>query len=759
MAHLDEVGKKKRAQKAQKVQDERLQKVVESNALAGELVASVIEQEADKTRQSIQKVEVTNQPKIEVEHVQDFTPVLNYLFSVKKAVEAIPKTEIPNFPKEFSVNNLNDYTDKIDEVIKAVKSLDVKPKIDVEQPKIDVKVDTKSIAKEVSTIHSKFDELVEAISKIESKEADFSDVVSAVQGVQKSVNSLEFPIPNYVLPFKDSAGKASQVALDSEGKVPVSFTGGTSGTQYDDGDSTPATPTGTLPVFDNAGTITAVSDSNPLPVDATVNASVDLGDQDIGNASADTQRVVIASDQPVIPISDNSGSITVDASSLDIRALTNSDVVTAELSPTDNAVLDAIETTLNSIESGQLADGHNVTVDNASIAVTDNGGSLTVDNAGLTELAGAINSSQLDVNIAASDVSIGGGTEYDDGDADATPTGSVAMGTDGSNVFALLTDTSGHLQIDVLSSALPSGASTAANQTTGNNYLNSIDGLLGTIDGDTSAIRTDIGDIANTVDGTELQVDIVTMPEVAINDGGNAITVDGTVTANLGATDNAVLDNIDSTLSAIDDGSFVVASVTSDVSIDDGGNSITVDASDLDIRALTNSDVVTAELSATDNAVLDSIVSELQDVESDVEAVNTTLGGTLTVDATGQGDVPITLDGEEVTVNLGSTDNAVLDDISANTLVRGDTSTVTSVNDSATSVQLLAANSARVEATITNDSDEDLYVKLGTTASTTSYTVKLGQDESYITDKYTGRIDGIWASNSTGAARITEVDN
>jgi hypothetical protein len=35
------------------------------------------------------------------------------------------------------------------------------------------------------------------------------------------------------------------------------------------------------------------------------------------------------------------------------------------------------------------------------------------------------------------------------------------------------------------------------------------------------------------------------------------------------------------------------------------------------------------------------------------------------VDATGQGDVPITLDGEEITANLGATDNAVLDAIQA----------------------------------------------------------------------------------------------
>lgn len=42
------------------------------------------------------------------------------------------------------------------------------------------------------------------------------------------------------------------------------------GTQYTDAASTPTHPTGSIPVFDNAGTITAVSASNPLPVSATI---------------------------------------------------------------------------------------------------------------------------------------------------------------------------------------------------------------------------------------------------------------------------------------------------------------------------------------------------------------------------------------------------------------------------------------------------------------------------------------------------------
>lgn len=59
-----------------------------------------------------------------------------------------------------------------------------------------------------------------------------------------------------------------------------------------------------------------------------------------------------------------------------------------------------------------------------------------------------------------------------------TAKGFSAVGTDGTNARILKTDTSGELQIDVLSSALPSGAATSALQTTGNTSLSSIDGKV-----------------------------------------------------------------------------------------------------------------------------------------------------------------------------------------------------------------------------------------------------------------------------------------
>jgi len=85
------------------------------------------------------------------------------------------------------------------------------------------------------------------------------------------------------------------------------------------------------------------------------------------------------------------------------------------------------------------------------------------------------------------------------------------------------------------------------------------------------------------------------------------------------------------------------------------------------------------------------------------------------------------------------------------------TATLSNVAASATSVTLLAANAGRKGATIQNDSSAILYVKFGTTASTTSYTIQMAANSYYeVPFAYTGRMDGIWAS-ATGNARITEL--
>ena len=91
----------------------------------------------------------------------------------------------------------------------------------------------------------------------------------------------------------------------------------------------------------------------------------------------------------------------------------------------------------------------------------------------------------------------------------------------------------------------------------------------------------------------------------------------------------------------------------------------------------------------------------------------------------------------------------------------GLTPTLANVAASASSVALFASNPQAVGRIIVNDSAAVLYVKYGTAASATSYSVRLDAGAQYEFPQYQGRIhtgavEGIWAS-ATGAARTTEM--
>jgi hypothetical protein len=83
--------------------------------------------------------------------------------------------------------------------------------------------------------------------------------------------------------------------------------------------------------------------------------------------------------------------------------------------------------------------------------------------------------------------------------------------------------------------------------------------------------------------------------------------------------------------------------------------------------------------------------------------------------------------------------------------------TLANVASSATSVTVFSGNGAARGRSVWNDSTQVLYLKYGTTASATSYTVQLAAGAYYEFPQpiYAGRVDGIWAS-ANGNARTTE---
>lgn len=83
------------------------------------------------------------------------------------------------------------------------------------------------------------------------------------------------------------------------------------------------------------------------------------------------------------------------------------------------------------------------------------------------------------------------------------------------------------------------------------------------------------------------------------------------------------------------------------------------------------------------------------------------------------------------------------------------TGTITTQADQASNATLLSSDATRKSWEIWNDSNQILYLKAGATATSTDWTWKLAPDASIFCDFYYGRVDGIWAADGTGQARIT----
>lgn len=116
---------------------------------------------------------------------------------------------------------------------------------------------------------------------------------------------------------------------------------------------------------------------------------------------------------------------------------------------------------------------------------------------------------------------------------------------------------------------------------------------------------------------------------------------------------------------------------------------------------------------------------------------------------------------QRIKVNDGTADSTnalVVDsDGAAKTLPkRTATATKANVSGATTTTALIASNSARIGASIFNDSTSALYVNLGASASTTAFVVKLAAASYYeVPFGYTGAVNGIW-DTATGAARVCE---
>jgi hypothetical protein len=372
--------------------------------------------------------------------------------------------------------------------------------------------------------------------------------------------------------------------------------------------------------------------------------------------------------------------------------------------------------------------------------------------------------------------SFGGGTQYTEGDTDATITGTAMMmegagntllPVQGTTADGILVNLGANNDVVVSATNLDVRDLTATDVVTVTGGAGQTADVKITLDGESVPVTgtfwqatqpvsgtvtataqpgVDIGDV--TINNPSIAVtQSGTWDEVGINDSGNSITVDAPVgtpvfvrlsdgasaiatlpvsLASVPSHDvtNAGIFAVQSTNQAnsgVDIGDVTInnASGASAVNIQDGGNSITVDG------AVT----ISGTVAVTQSGVWDEV------------GINDS-GNSITVD---DGGSSLTVDG------TGTFTTKEL---------RASTGTNTSVADSATSVTILASNANRLGASVTNDSSAVLYLLLGaTTASTTNYTVRIAQYGYYeVPFSYTGQLTGIWATDpGDGAARVTEL--
>lgn len=353
---------------------------------------------------------------------------------------------------------------------------------------------------------------------------------------------------------------------------------------------------------------------------------------------------------------------------------------------------------------------------------------------------------KIKVHLKSSEVSIGGGTQYAEGDTDASITGTAIMWEDAGDTLRPVSQatplpieivagsssgteyTEGDTDASITGTAVlaegPSNTLTPLQLDASSNLKVSQQGTV-TV---TGTVALDAGSLAALED---INVTVTVAPEIEIkNDSGNPVPVSAaSLPLPTGASTSAKQDTI---IGHVDGIEALLTTIDADTSTLAGA----VSGTEMQVDVLSSALPTGASTAANQTTIighLDGVEGLLTTIDSDTSA----LAGTVS--------------GSEVQVDVVSS--------APSNEAKSGTATLSSVAGSASSQTLLAANAARLNASFYNDSTAILYLKFGTTASSTSFTVKIQPEGYYELTRpniYTGRIDGIWAS-AAGAARVTEM--
>jgi hypothetical protein len=340
----------------------------------------------------------------------------------------------------------------------------------------------------------------------------------------------------------------------------------------------------------------------------------------------------------------------------------------------------------------------------------------------------------------------------------------------------------------VSSSALPSGAATSAKQDTGNTSVASIDTKTPSLgqatmansspvviasnqsaipistDATTLAIKTAVETIDNAIAGNEMQVDVLTMPTVTVN--SHAVTNAGTFAVQ--ATQAGSWTVTSSNASVSQTGVAIPTSATL-IGGSDGANmrALRTNAAGVLSSDVTGS-VITAKLqdstgtnwSMGQKSMSSSMPVTIADNQTSLKVSSdfTILQGSTTSGQKGElGFGAVTTSAPSYTT---AQSQPLSIDTAGNLRVREQSrssAVLVNVADQATSINIVSSDATRANLTIVNDSTAILYIKFGATASTTSFSYKIGPDGTFEmpTPIYTGAIDGIWSADASGSARST----
>lgn len=608
-----------------------------------------------------------------------------------------------------------------------------------------------------------------------------SPTVSISGAVPVTDNAGSLTVDNPALSVTGGGVEASAlrvtIANDSTGVVSIDDNGGSLTV---DG-TVAATQSGTW----NVGTVTTLTgitnvvhvddNSGSLTVDGTV-AATQSGTWNIGTVTPGTAATNLGKAEDAAHASGDTG----------VMALAVRSDAGAMLASTDG---DYVPLTVNASGALYVTGGGGGTqyVEDAAAAADPTGNAVILvrkDTPAATVSADGDNIAQRGTNYGAayvtlldtggSPVSVGGGTQYtEDAASAADPIGTqlilrrrdtltaAEVSADG-DVIAGNSTSKGELYVKH-TDAIPvtdNSGSLTVDQPTGTNLHTVVDS--GTITTITNVVHVDDNSGSLTVDGT-----------VGIS---GTVTVDSELTTadldtGAGTDTRAVVG-----LALAASGGALLVGSANPVPISDNSGSLTVDnAGTFAVQADTElpaaaamSDTISRTLSTPQVGVLNMLDNGSNYVRQPGDVTGGAfVQGNVAADAAVSGK-PL-LDGGRASTAIPTAMSADGDAVHlwldrSGAVIAGPrpvaTATLSNVSTSTASANLLASNTSRRGVIIYNDAAATLYVKFGSTASSTSFTYLLLTGETLELQSagalYTGTIDGILASG-TGTARVTEL--